>query len=98
MAWLRVNYCANSNRCSDDSVFSQDLIDLAMLNLPKIQMQEAIEKSESAYGDTVRRDLKKAIQQLSERQGLLDDCMSALKINEIPKALLWSKIRMLGKI
>ncbi len=89
---------ANSDRWSDDSVFSRDLIDLAMLNLSKIQMKEAIEKAESAYGDTVRRDLKKAIQHLSERKGRLDDCMSALKINEIPKALLWSKIRMLGKI
>ena len=69
-----------------------------LLNLSKIQMQEAIEKAESAYGDTVRRDLKKAIQHLSECKGRLDDCMSALKINEIPKALLWSKIRMLGKI
>lgn len=89
---------ANSDRWSDDSVFSRDLIDLAMLNSSKIQMQEAIEKAESAYGDTVRRDLKKAIQHLSERKGRLDDCMSALRINEIPKALLWSKIRMLGKI
>ena len=61
-------------------------------------MKEAIQKAESAYGDTVRRDLKKAIQHLRERKGRLDDCMSALKIYEIPKALLWNNIRMLSKI
>lgn len=88
---------ANSDRWSDDSVFSRDLIDLAMLNLPKMQMQKAIEKAESAYGDAVKRDLKKAIQYLSQRKGRLDDCMSALKIDELPKALLWNNIRMLNK-
>ena len=89
---------ANSDRWSDDSVFSRDLIDLAMLALSKTQMQEAIQKAEAAYGDTVRRDLKKAIQYLSERRGRLSDCMSALKMYEIPKALLWNNIRMLSKI
>lgn len=89
---------ANSDRWSDDSVFNRDLIDLAMLDLSKVKMQEAIQKAESAYGDMVRRDLNKAIQNLSERKGRLNDCMTALKIYEIPKALLWNNIRMLGKL
>lgn len=88
---------ANSDRWSDDSVYSRDLIDLAMLNLPKKQMKEAIEKAEIAYGDAIRRDLKKSIQYL-ERKKRLDDCMSALKIDELPKALLWNNIRMLSKV
>jgi hypothetical protein len=84
---------ANSDRWSDDSVFSRDLIDLAMLDLPRKQMQEAILKAESAYGDSVRRDLNKSIQNLGRRKGRLDECMTALKINDVPKALLWNNIR-----
>lgn len=89
---------ANSDRWSDDSVFSRDLIDLAMLNLSKTQIHEAVQKAESAYGDSVKRDLKKAIQILKDRKGRLDYCMSILKIDETPKALLWDKIRTLNKI
>ena len=89
---------ANSDRWSDDSVFSRDLIDLAMLDLSKTQLQEATQKAELAYSDSVRRDLKKAIQQLSKRKGHLDVCISALNINELPKALLWNNIRKLNKI
>lgn len=89
---------ANSDRWSDDSVYSRDLIDLAMMNLPKAKVQQAIEKAEAAYGDAIRRDLKKAIQILRERKGRLNDCMSALKIDELSKALLWNNIRKLNKV
>lgn len=83
---------SNSDRWSDDSVFSRDLIDLAMLNLSKKQIQEAFQKAELAYGETIKRDLKKAIINLGKRKGRLDECIEALKINETPKALLWNNI------
>lgn len=86
---------ANSDRWSDDSVFSRDLIDLAMLGLTKDLKKQAMDKAQDAYGESVRRDLKKAIKILGERKGRLEECMEALKIDQVPKALLWSRIREL---
>lgn len=83
---------ANSDRWSDDSVFNRDLIDLAMLKPSKNQLSSAIEKSEKAYGESIKKDLAKAIRTLAERNGRLEKCMEALKI-EIPRAVLWAKIR-----
>ena len=86
---------ANSDRWSDDSVFSRDLIDLAMLDLPKSVVTQAVAKAAIAYGASIKRDLTKAIHSISERQGRLDECMTALQMSEIPKALLWKRIRAL---
>ena len=85
---------ANSDRWTDDSVFSRDLIDLAMLEPPRPLLRRAIEKAAVAYGGSVQRDLGRAIQRLQERTGRLDECMDALKM-EVPKALLWKRIRKL---
>lgn len=46
---------ANSDRWHDDSVFSRDLIDLAMIDLPKKLMMNALTKAEQAYGFAVRK-------------------------------------------
>ncbi|MGZ3747863.1 MAG: nucleotidyl transferase AbiEii/AbiGii toxin family protein [Pseudobdellovibrionaceae bacterium] len=87
---------ANSDRWSDDSVFSRDLIDLAMLRLPRSSLKQAIDKAASAYGKSIERDLTNAIHTLSKRKGRLEECMAALKIDRIPKALLWKLIRDLS--
>jgi len=84
---------ANSDRWADDAVFSRDLIDLAMLNLPRPLLNLAIDKAAGAYGESIRRDLAKAILSLSERRGRLEECMAALKMDGVPKALLWKRIR-----
>ncbi len=86
---------ANSDRWSDDSVFSRDLIDLAMLEMPPAQYRQAIEKAQQAYGDSIKNDLAQAIESLKERRGRLNDCISALKI-DLPEALLWDRIRRLN--
>lgn len=86
---------ANSDRWSDDSVFSRDLIDLAMLPLPRKSLALAIKKASEIYGESIERDLTRAIDVLHHRQGRLDECMLALKIDETPKALLWKRIRAL---
>ncbi len=84
---------ANSDRWADDSVFSRDLIDLAMLDAPRSMIGKAIAKAAAAYGDSIERDLGKAISQLARRRGRLDECMTALGINRVPIALLWKRIR-----
>ncbi|MCB0350332.1 MAG: nucleotidyl transferase AbiEii/AbiGii toxin family protein [Bdellovibrionales bacterium] len=89
---------ANSDRWNDRSVFSRDLIDLAMLDLSPQTLSKALKKAESAYGDTVKSDLQKAIQNLKDKPSRLDECMEALKMDSIPKALLWKKIRSLTNL
>lgn len=84
---------ANSDRWSDDSVFSRDLIDLAMVDLSPEPLTQAKQKAADAYGESIERDLKKAILTLAQRKGRLEECMDALKIDTTPKALLWSRIR-----
>ena len=83
---------ANSDRWADDSVFSRDIIDLAMLELTKPALAQAIRKASAAYGDSIKAELAKAIKSLG-RKGRLDECMDALKIDSVPKALLWDRVR-----
>lgn len=85
---------ANSDRWADDSVFSRDLIDLAMLQLPRRLLDRALGKATAAYGKSIKSDLVHAIERLGKRRGRLDECINALKI-DIPKALLWQRIRRL---
>ncbi len=88
---------ANSDRWSDDGVFSRDLIDLAMLEPSRAMQIQAIKKTTAAYGESIKRDLNKAIQRLADRTGRLDECMSSLKMDEVPKAVLWKRIRRLKR-
>jgi hypothetical protein len=87
---------ANSDRWADDGVFSRDLIDLAMMQPGLPLLRQAIAKAEVAYGQAVRVDLEKAIDRLQQRQGWLDHCMQTMAMN-MPKALLWQRIRDLQK-
>lgn len=86
---------ANSDRWSDDAVFSRDLIDLAMLKLPVPLLKRAMDKAKLAYGETAEQDLHKAIEKLKQRTGRLSECMEALKMDAIPEAVVWSRIRSL---
>ncbi|MBI2606099.1 MAG: nucleotidyl transferase AbiEii/AbiGii toxin family protein [Deltaproteobacteria bacterium] len=86
---------ANSDRWADDAVFSRDLIDLAMIEPTREVLALAIGKATTAYGKSIERDLGRAIQRLKERTGRLDECMASLKMDGVPKALLWKRIRSL---
>lgn len=87
---------ANSDRWADDAVHSRDLIDLAMMLPSTALLKQATAKAAVAYGrQSIERDLMRAIQRLRERPDRLDQCMQALKITTLPKALLWSRIRAL---
>ncbi len=88
---------ANSDRWADDSVFSRDLIDLAMMAPPKKLLKAAIEKARGAYGDSIDNDLRKAIDALRTRPHRLDQCMEAMQMRSVPKALLWQRIKALAR-
>jgi hypothetical protein len=88
---------ANSDRQADDGVFSRDVIDLAMMDLPLAALRSALAKAEQAYGTVVARDLGKAIDRLRNRHGWLERCMLAMAMT-MPKAVLWQKIRRLTRL
>lgn len=88
---------ANADRWSDDSVFSRDVIDLAMTNPSLPLLRKALLKAQGAYGDAIARDLDRAIERLQNRPDWLERCMQVMAIN-LPKAVLWSKIRALRRV
>ena len=83
---------ANSDRWNDEAVFSRDLIDFVMLNPKAIELEKALEKSYDAYGNSVHKDLQKAIDDLLSREGKLEKSIKNLQIY-LPKALLWQKLK-----
>ena len=88
---------ANSDRWNDAAVYSRDIIDFAMLVPNNVELKTALTKAYLAYGDSIHRDLHKALNRLLTRDGHLEECMKMLKI-EIPKAFLWQRLKdLIGK-
>ncbi|MER2540207.1 MAG: nucleotidyl transferase AbiEii/AbiGii toxin family protein [Azonexus sp.] len=88
---------ANSDRWSDDAVFSRDVIDLAMMSPSLPLLRRALLKAQGAYGEAIARDLERAIERLQNRQDWLERCTQVMAIS-LPKAVLWSKIRALRRV
>lgn len=88
---------ANSDRWADDGVFNRDVIDLAMMGPSLDLLRQAVAKAETAYGQAILRDLKKAIDRLQQRHDRLERCMEALAMTQ-PKALVWKNIRSLRRV
>lgn len=88
---------ANSDRWADDSVFSRDLIDLAMMRLPLALLRTAADKARGAYGDAIHADLRKALDRMEARAGWLDRCMQGLAMNA-PRAMVWQNLRALRRL
>jgi Nucleotidyl transferase AbiEii toxin, Type IV TA system len=86
---------ANSDRWADDAVASRDLIDLAMMQPSRELLERAVAKAAEAYGDTVTRDLVKAIAALRERPHRLEQCMKQMRMAGTSRALLWQRIKAL---
>ncbi len=85
---------ANSDRWADASVFSRDVIDLAMMSPSKELLKTAITKAQIAYGNAINRDLNKAIDKLTTQDNWLDRCIAAMGI-DLPKALIWKNLQRL---
>jgi Nucleotidyl transferase AbiEii toxin, Type IV TA system len=88
---------ANSDRWADDGAFSRDLIDLAMMKVPLRLLRQAVAKAEGAYGQSICRDLGKAIDRVQNRHGWLEHCMKVMSIT-LPKAVVWERIRSLKRV
>lgn len=85
----------NSDRWADRTVFSRDVIDLAMLEPGPDLLRRAIAKAESAYGSAIVTDLNAAIDYLRDNPHRLDDCLRELQMSATPKAVLWDRIKRL---
>jgi hypothetical protein len=88
---------ANSDRQADDGVFSRDLIDMAMMDVPLSTWHAALDKTVGAYGPSVLRDLVKAMDRMQDRVGWLERCMQAMAM-ETPRALVWQRLRHLRRV
>ena len=88
---------ANSDRWNDDGVFNRDVIDLAMMNPSLALLRSAVVKAETAYGQSIRKDLDKAINRMQSRHGWLERCMQTLAM-DLPKAVVWKQIRKLRRV
>ena len=89
---------ANADRWADDSVFSRDLIDLAMQGADAKDLQAACVKAEGPYGTSVRRCVGEAVESLRRRPHRLGECMKALAMRTVSKAQLWQRIRRVEKV
>ncbi|MDO8714719.1 MAG: nucleotidyl transferase AbiEii/AbiGii toxin family protein [Polynucleobacter sp.] len=88
---------ANADRWNDDSVFSRDVIDLAMMKINKNEFHQAVEKASMAYGNGVLTSLDKAIDRLFTKEDLLERCITVMKISA-PRAVLWQNLENLAAI
>ncbi len=88
---------ANADRWADDSVYSRDLIDLAMMRADRPLLEAACVKAERAYGESVRRSLSQAVDGLEARRGRLEECMTALSVDGVTRAQLWQAIRTVAR-
>lgn len=88
---------ANSDRWNDDGVFNRDVIDLAMMTPGLPMLRKAVAKAEQAYGESICQDLDRAIDRLQTRHDWMDRCMQAMAM-DIPKAVLWKRVRALRRV
>jgi len=88
---------ANADRWADESVYSRDLIDLAMMPADRRLLQAACVKAEVAYGQSVRRSLSQAVEGLEAQPGRLEACMTALSVDGVTRAQLWQAIRKVAR-
>jgi hypothetical protein len=87
---------ANSDSWRDDSAYSRDAIDLAMMDLPPRRLQPAVDKARQAYGDAVVVDMQRAIDALRDRPEHLQRCLRAMAMT-LPPAALLQRLRALRR-
>lgn len=87
---------ANADRWHDDSVFSRDAIDLAMMDLPPRRLRPVIDKARQAYGDAAVEDMRRALDALRERPLHLERCMRMM-VMTMPPAVLQQRLRTLRR-
>lgn len=88
---------ANADRWGDDSVFSRDLIDLAMMAPSPALLAQARDKAEQAYGTSVRESVHEAVEALRRRPQRLNECLQALRVQGVSSGAVLQRIRNLER-
>lgn len=88
---------ANSDRGGDASVFSRDLIDMAMMQFSNHEWTHAYQKALSAYGPTIQKDLIKTCDVLIVNKVRLRQCIQFLKM-DVAEAELVQSIKRLRQL
>ena len=83
---------ANADRWADASVFSRDVIDLAMLDLPPRCLRPALEKARGAYGDSIDTAAFAALAALRNDPERLARAIAAIAMHR-PQAWIVQKLR-----
>src|SRR5699024_7738825 len=86
---------ANDDRWADRSVFSRDIIDLAMIHPSPDALREGLRKAEEAYHGTVRTSVAKATDMLRANPKHLASAVQALQM-DVPAAMVLSAIHRLS--
>jgi hypothetical protein len=56
-----------------------------------------VAKAAGAYGESVLRDLGRAVDRMQKRTGWLERCLQAMAMDETPAAV-WQRIRALRRV
>lgn len=86
---------ANADRWADPTVFSRDIVDLAMIRPDGPTLTHALGKATKAYGPAVVEDAQSAISMLQDREHAIDRCRQALGMGD-PRAVLVDRLRRLS--
>jgi hypothetical protein len=86
---------ANSDRWPDPSVFSRDIIDLAMVRPDRTTLAQGLGKAKKAYGQSVSDDAQSAIAALLDRDRAIERCRQALGMTP-PRAVIVDRLRRLS--
>jgi hypothetical protein len=80
----------------DDSAYSRDAIDLAMMDLPPRRLRPAVAKARLAYGEAVVVDMRLALDVLRDRPAHVERCIRAMSM-AMPPAALQQRLRTLRR-
>ena len=76
---------ANSDRWADRHVCARDLIDLSILRARSAAIPPDLwRRVEKAYGQSVRDDLRKALDQFRDQEGFDKMCVTRLDVSDLP--------------
>lgn len=87
---------ANSDRWADQSAFSRDVLDLAVLDLPPRFLKQAMRKAAEAYGDAIASDAQRAVAALRSDPDRLMHCIQALSVH-LPLAAMQQALQRLAR-
>lgn len=68
-----------------------------MMQPPLRLLRQAVAKAQGAYGESILRDLERAIGKMQSRTGWLERCMQAMAMSDA-RALVWQRVRALLRV